>query len=296
MSDEKNRKSSPATTDRSVEDVILLRSSLRPIHEWFLYVGILCLLLSMVLGPLMVIALKSDNSGISIIILVIFLGALGKSFWNIRYLDKQIHLANEQISHLGEIKNILHFLQSTERSLLREHVSNLFTIFKRDVSIQQDNLVSLLQMRLLSQTKLVGFCSNILVTLGLVGTIVGLISSASGLGTVMESVGEDHNALLEGMQKTVHGMGTAFYTTLLGAALGGVVLRLLVNLIDTNVDLLVSRIAEICEIYVLPVLRRAARFTEKKEQAKLISHLKAEKRKDSLSDGNLRSSDKHNSI
>jgi len=60
--------------------------------------------------------------------------------------------------------------------------------------------------------------------------------------------------------------------------------------------LLVSRIAEICEIYVLPVLRRAARFTEKKEQAKLISHLKAEKRKDSLSDGNLRSSDKHNSI
>lgn len=270
-------KSSSSNTGRSIKDLLGSKNGLRPLHEWFIYVGILTLLLSIIVGPLLVNAIKSDSSGICVIIVIIFLGAIIKNFWDTYYLDRQIRLSREQITQLGEVKNILHFLKSTEESVLREHVSNLFTIFRMDILIQQDNLISLLQMKLLSRTKIIGFCSNILVTLGLVGTIMGLIFSTSGLGSVMESVGEDNNSLLAGMQETVNGMGTAFYTTLLGAILGGVFLRLLSNLSDSYVDLLVASVAEISEVYVLPILRRASRVKDKENQAKLIARLKQKK-------------------
>ena len=42
----------------------------------------------------------------------------------------------------------------------------------------EDGEVTLLQARLLAKTRVVEFCSSILVTLGLVGTIIGLIQSA----------------------------------------------------------------------------------------------------------------------
>ena len=68
------------------------------------------------------------------------------------------------------------------------------------------------------------------------------------------------------MDTALEGMGLAFYTTLMGAILGGVCLRLLSNLVDSNIDHVVSHIAELTEIYILPILRRAGRITEEHQR------------------------------
>ena len=244
----------------------LNKKTKNPLLEWMLFVVILGLLLLILAGSFFATALMSDKSGISFVIVSIFVIVLIKNFTDIRYLGKQIGLANSQIKQLQEVNNIRKFLKSSEGSLLRDHIVNLYEIFKRDISISQDNLISLMQARLLSRTKITDFCSCLLVTLGLVGTIIGLITSAGGLEAVVESVGEDQTALLTGIRETITGMGTAFYTTLLGAVLGGIFLRLLGNLVDSNIEFLVSCIAEMTEVYILPIFRSAARAKDSHHQ------------------------------
>ena len=182
------------------------------------------------------------------------------------FIARQRRLTNQQIEQLRETNNIFVFLQNSEPSLFRDHIDNLHEIFRRDYNISQDNLVTLLQARLLSKTKVVDFASSILVTLGLVGTIIGLIQSAGGLGEVFSAMSSGETNITDGVDTALAGMGLAFYTTLMGAILGGVCLRLLSNLVDSNIEHIVSHIAELTEIYILPILRRAGRINEEHQK------------------------------
>ncbi len=233
-----------------------------PVGRWVMYASLLGMLMLLTAGRQLFAALSADPTGLCVFILLVFLGALCKSFFDVLYIHRQIRLADTQIQTLWKTNNIARFLKATHASLFRSHIHNLHHIYKLDTQIDQDNLVVLLQSRLLARTKIVDLCSSILVTLGLVGTIIGLISSVAGLGIVMDNVGTEGDALLGGMRETLSGMGVAFYTTLFGAILGGVCLRILGNVVDENVDFLVAHLAELSEVYILPVLRNAARLRE----------------------------------
>lgn len=69
--------------------------------------------------------------------------------------------------------------------------------------------------------------SGLMVTLGLIGTVLGLILSIAGLETVMTQVGVANKNIFGGIKETIQGMAIAFYATLFGAVLGAVVLRML---------------------------------------------------------------------
>jgi hypothetical protein len=69
--------------------------------------------------------------------------------------------------------------------------------------------------------------AGLMVTLGLIGTILGLIISVAGLEVIMQNVGVAGTGLMAGIQETIKGMAIAFYSTLFGAILGAVVLRML---------------------------------------------------------------------
>jgi biopolymer transport protein ExbB/TolQ len=240
-----------------------------PLLEWVVYVGIMAVIGGVIAGPVIGPAIGGDLAGsatawILLVLLGVFLAALIKNLLDMRFLSRQIRLADHQIQQLSQTNNIYVFLRESEPSLLRDHIDNLHEIFRRDVNISQDNLVALLQTRLSTRTRIVDFASSALVTLGLVGTIIGLIQSAGGLGVVFSAVGGDNTDLLAGMRQTIRGMGVAFYTTLMGALLGGVFLRLLSNLVEGHTDHIVSHIAELTEIYILPILRRAARINEER--------------------------------
>jgi len=246
----------------------------RPMVEWCFYAIGLGALVVLVAGGFIVKAVENDlqqaatqrGTYVSIIILALFGFAVIKNFFDIRFIHRQARLTDKQIDKLRQTNNIYTFLQQSEPSLFRDHIDNLHEIFRRDCNISQDNLVTLLQARLLAKTRLVDFCSSILVTLGLVGTIIGLIQSAGGLGEVIESMSGGEGTVMEGVYTALGGMGVAFYTTLMGAVLGGVCLRLLSNLVDANVEHVVSHIAELTEIYILPILRRAGRINEEHQQ------------------------------
>lgn len=244
--------------------------------EWCLYAIGLGTLVALIAGRFIYDALQNDikqaqaqqGTYVSIIILTLFGFAVVKNFFDIRFINKQARLTSKQIDTLRQTNNIYVFLQNSEPSLFRDHIDNLHEIFRRDCNISQDNLVTLLQSRLLAKTRLVEFCSSILVTLGLVGTIIGLIQSAGGLGEVFKAMSAEDGSIMDGVDAALGGMGVAFYTTLMGAVLGGVCLRLLSNLVDANTEHIVSHIAELTEIYILPILRRAGRINEE-HQAKL---------------------------
>lgn len=242
--------------------------------EWCLYAAGLGVMVAFVAGPFIRAAVENDlrqaadqrGTYVSIIILALFGFAVVKNFFDIRFIHRQARLTDRQISTLRESNNIYVFLQNSEPSLFRDHIDNLHEIFRRDCNISQDNLVTLLQARLLAKTRLVEFCSSILVTLGLVGTIIGLIQSAGGLTEVFTAMTSEEGTLMDGVDAAIGGMGVAFYTTLMGAILGGVCLRLLSNLVDANTEHIVSHIAELTEIYILPILRRAGRINEEHQQ------------------------------
>lgn len=238
--------------------------------EWFFYAVGLGALVFFVAGRFIYQAVENDRQQaahgqgtyVSIIILALFAFAVVKNFFDIRFINRQARLTDKQIDTLRASNNIYIFLQNSEPSLFRDHIDNLHEIFRRDCNISQDNLVTLLQSRLLAKTRLVEFCSSILVTLGLVGTIIGLIQSAGGLSKVFMAISENDTSIMQGVEAALGGMGIAFYTTLMGAVLGGVCLRLLSNLVDANTEHVVSHIAELTEIYILPILRRAGRINE----------------------------------
>lgn len=242
--------------------------------EWCFYAVGLGALVAVVAGSFIGRAIDRDlhppegqhSSYVSIIILALFVFAVVKNFFDIRFIHRQARLTDKQIDTLRQTNNIYVFLQNSEPSLFRDHIDNLHEIFRRDVNISQDNLVTLLQSRLLAKTRVVEFCSSILVTLGLVGTIIGLIQSAGGLTEVFQAMTGGDTSMMQGVESALGGMGVAFYTTLMGAILGGVCLRLLSNLVDANTEHTVSHIAELTEIYILPILRRAGRINEEHQQ------------------------------
>lgn len=246
----------------------------RPMLEWCFYAVGLGALVAIVAGSFIVQAVENDlqqaenqrGTYVSIIILALFTFAVVKNFFDIKFINRQARLTDQQIDKLRESNNIYVFLQNSEPSLFRDHIDNLHEIFRRDCNISQDNLVTLLQSRLLAKTRVVEFCSSILVTLGLVGTIIGLIQSSDGLGDVIAAMTGKDVSLMDGVYASLSGMGVAFYTTLMGAVLGGVCLRLLSNLVDANTEHIVSHIAELTEIYILPILRRAGRINEEHQQ------------------------------
>lgn len=90
---------------------------------------------------------------------------------------------------------------------------------------------------------------NLLITLGLIGTVMGLTLTLTGLTGSLDALGHDQELLLAGLRKAMSGMGTAFYTTLLGAVLGGVLLRMFAQINQHGVEGLHDNLLRICMVY-----------------------------------------------
>ena len=90
---------------------------------------------------------------------------------------------------------------------------------------------------------------NILITLGLIGTVVGLTLTLTGLTSSLDALGEDQEQMLVGLRSAMGGMGTAFYTTLLGSILGGVLLRVFSHIDQNGVETLEESLTRICLVY-----------------------------------------------
>lgn len=203
-------------------------------------------------------ALPSTSAdAMSMLILGLFAVVVVKSFRDASFLDRETRLATRQVEQLVEINDVARFLEVAAPSVFRSHIGALHTIFLRDSTIHQDNLVEVVLARLHARNRVVELLASVLITLGLIGTILGLLLSVGGLGRVLQG-GTDFEEVRGAMQETVSGLGTAFYTTLFGAVTGGVILRILTSVIEAHIVRFVAHMSELAEVHVLPAMRRTA--------------------------------------
>ncbi len=186
---------------------------------WSTFFGMLFIVVMIqFLGP----SLKADKSGISTGIIFLFLTGWTISFIHALSLTRDWKSLNRppdsitkiEDGHEAGIVKLLHTVQNKS---------------EQGMSISFENVITSYRMRMDGPRRIVVAFSSILITIGLIGTILGLINSMAGLNDIIMSVTTSRESLITGLQHTLSGMGTAFYSTLYGAIFGGVMLRLLAN-------------------------------------------------------------------
>lgn len=151
--------------------------------------------------------------------------------------------------------------------LLGLHAARMKQIYGAsfDGDVSQSVSLGAIRSKLDGQEWFVRVASQLLLTLGLIGTVIGLANSLEGLSGAMTAVVsptissgtvvQGGTSLAGGFKQAVSGMATAFATTLFGAILGGVFLKLLFSCTQHLADELVDEIEITTETQLVPLLR-----------------------------------------
>ncbi len=130
---------------------------------------------------------------------------------------------------------------------------------RRGERIEVRNLITAYSGRLKAKVDNISVIAAMLITMGLLGTVIGLIITVTGLDQVLQSnTSADFAEMKEGLTRTVSGMGTAFYTTFFGALLGGIVLKVLGAELKKSASVLVADTLRFSELYVAPMFQAKA--------------------------------------
>ncbi len=190
----------------------------------------------------------ADSSRITWIILGLFaLGVIGSFILTI------LLTLETMTAFTIESKAVGGGLKAVDPRRYKRRVGRFFGSLKTTIECNGDPQVeSMLNVelstyqRMSHSTEVIG---NLLITLGLIGTVMGLTLTLTGLTGSLEALGEDQEMLLSGLRKAMAGMGTAFYTTLLGAVLGGILLRVFAQITDHGYDVLFDKVVHTCIVH-----------------------------------------------
>lgn len=159
-------------------------------------------------------------------------------------------------------------LAKIECPSLRRSIDRFYRALQTTVDIDgSPDVEALLTLELAGFRRIghsIDVAGNLMITLGLVGTVMGLTMTLTGLEGSLQALGHDQELLLSGLRHAMSGMGTAFYTTLLGAVLGGILLRVCAHITEQSVEGLYDFVTKTCLVYCSaeykPSLQRDLRF------------------------------------
>ena len=97
--------------------------------------------------------------------------------------------------------------------------------------------------------RFVSLLGSLMITMGLIGTVLGLTITLTGLNGALENIDSDTMTVLFGLREAMAGMGLAFYTTLLGSIMGGVLLRMFAYIGDNSIEALQDLLMRSCMVY-----------------------------------------------
>ncbi|MBL1277681.1 MAG: MotA/TolQ/ExbB proton channel family protein [Ectothiorhodospiraceae bacterium] len=155
----------------------------------------------------------------------------------------------DSLEHIAKRDGWLGIQEADKKGCVAEFFSSLRTIINNNGDLNIEALVDVefsVYQRIAHSLEIIG---NLLITLGLIGTVVGLTLTLTGLTSSLDALGHDQDQLLAGLRGAMAGMGTAFYTTLLGAVLGGVLLRIFAHIDENGVESLEDALTRICLVY-----------------------------------------------
>jgi|GEM_PF-4724642 len=181
-----------------------------------------------------------DNTNLTLLIILLFGVALIKNIINTVYIFIQF---NDLLSS----------------DLFKEHKRNLENAAQSKISISQDFSLTIIENRLLREESWVQLFSNLLITLGMIGTVLGLVISMKGLSDAMDSVRAasqgNISSSVTGLTLALSGMSSAFTTTLAGSVLGGFFLKLLSHSTTNLIEHFIDRIRYEAQVTVIPKLQ-----------------------------------------
>ena len=188
------------------------------------------------------LVIESDASSLSLVIGLVFL-----VFW----LTSSFHILsiNREVSRFAEGETTGVAADYFER--LRRKGVNL-----GQEKVDQTLLASTLRARMFLPIQIVAYVANVLILLGLIGTVVGFVIAVSGLGDSIAG-GTNIERVQGVLGQIVNGMGVALFTTLLGAILGGLWLQIHYQMLVRAVGGLIVDVVERADIEIIPEIYRA---------------------------------------
>lgn len=258
--------SSKSAAVRSVRRLI---EAADPLLSWMIFasVNLLTFVLLWFYG-LAQKALTSDPTHITLFIMLIYvatsLHCLSRCLAISREADAEQRLA-ASIADAGEKRRrILEIARGSDLEtrglndgLVAGHVRNLLTTSKlsdQERKFDQTLLLRVLAERLSGSNAFGAFASDLVMKLGLFGTIVGFIIM---LAPIAGLNGEDQTAIKSSMALMSEGMAVAMYTTLAGLV-GSILIKIEYQFVESaTARLFVSAVA-LTEVHVIPVLDRRA--------------------------------------
>ncbi len=209
---------------------------------------------------------QHDPSRITWVIIGLFLVGILTSFVLTLVLTVE-SIDADRLTLIAQKKGWNGIEETSTRLSIARYLNSLRTIINGNGSVDITALIDVefaIYHRIAHALEIIG---NLLITLGLIGTVVGLTLTLTGLTSSLEALGQDQDQLLSGLRGAMGGMGTAFYTTLLGSVLGGVLLRVFSHINQTGVDSLEDVLARICLVYCSEQLKPTAH-----KDIKALSH------------------------
>ena len=190
-----------------------------------------------------------DKTNITSIIVILFIFALLINIINTFYVVQQ----TKQIDK--------------KKGLFLEHKNNLESAAQSQLVIDQEFSLSIIENRLLRRENWVQLFAGLLITLGMIGTVLGLTIAMGALSDSLDSIqkllgpensGNGEQYSVPGLGEALSGMSSAFITTLAGSVLGGFFLKLLSHCTTNLIENLLDRMRWKAELEVIPELQQKA--------------------------------------
>jgi hypothetical protein len=194
-----------------------MKSKIKPIVSWSIWAGGLSLVMGFVTRNHILAGFRADETGMSYVIATLFGVGLAVSFRAALQLHNEWSVLNQTIA-TDQIP------AGNGKGGLADVFNNLAGYRDAGETVDIHAAIDTYHAGHNSRVRSVSIMAALLISMGLLGTIVGLIMSISGLGGMVENIGLSRATMMAELKTTVAGMGTAFYTTFFGA-LGGLILR-----------------------------------------------------------------------
>lgn len=184
----------------------------------------------------------SDSSYLSYVISIIFIFAWIVSIYLALWLNRETNKFN----------------QNFKDGIAEDYFEMVKKKFSKSEFLNNDHslLANMLQAKLYLRIKFISYIANLLILLGLIGTVIGFIIAVGGLGDSLAG-GQNLARVQTVLGQIVNGMGVALFTTLLGSIFGGIWLQLHYEILSTAVDRLIINIIEKTESQIIPSLKRS---------------------------------------
>jgi hypothetical protein len=191
---------------------------------------------------------KHDPSRITWVIIGLFvLGVITSFILTLTLTFEAVRI--DQLEKIAKQKGWMGIENVSKKFGVANFFDSLKAVLANNGDINIESLVDVefaIYQRIAHALEIIG---NLLITLGLIGTVVGLTLTLTGLTSSLEALGQDQDQLLAGLRGAMGGMGTAFYTTLLGSVLGGVLLRVFAHIDENGVESLENTLTRICLVH-----------------------------------------------